>query len=113
MTTKTFWLARDSEPVAFVEDAETADLLIRVHGYTEVTTEPAADRQVHVANAATGGQAVLPYGVLAAWGVLGWVPAGPPAPVDLTKDPVLVDQAVAEPVKPKTATPVAAEKAKN
>ncbi len=110
MSKQTFWLARDSEPVAFVQDAEKADLLIRVHGYTEVTSEPADDRQVHVAHAATGGQATLPYGVLAAWGVLGWVPAGPPAPVDLTKDPVLVDQ---EPVKPKTsAAPAATSKEK-
>lgn len=110
MSKQTFWLARDSEPVAFVQDAETADLLIRVHGYTEVTGPLADDRQVHVANAATGGQATLPYGVLAAWGVLGWVPAGPPAPVDLTKDPVLVDQA--EPTKPKTAAPAATSKEK-
>lgn len=110
MSKQTFWLARDTEPVAFVDDAETADLLVRVHGYTEVTSEPAGDRQVYVAHTATGGHAVLPYGVLAAWGVLGWVPAGPPAPVDLTKDPVLVDQA--EPVKPKTAAPAATSKEK-
>lgn len=111
MTTKTYWLARDSEPLAFIEDAETADLLIRVHGYTEVTSEPSDDRQVYVTNAATGGQAALPYGVLAAWGARGWVPTGPPAPVDLTKDPVLVDQV--EPVKPKTsAAPAATSKEK-
>ena len=110
MSKQTFWLARDSEPVAFVDDAAVRDELIRVHGYTEVTEPLADDRQVHVAHTATGGHAVLPHGVLAAWGVLGWVPAGPPAPVDLTKDPVLVDQ---EPVKPKTsAAPAATSKEK-
>lgn len=111
MSKQTYWLARDSEPIAFVEGADVRDELIRVHGYTEVTAEPAADRQVYVSHEQSGGHAVLPYGVLAAWGALGWVPAGPPAPVDLTKDPVLVDQS--EPVKPKTsAAPAATSKEK-
>ena len=95
---KTYWLSRADEPVALVEGAAARDEWVRVHGWTE-TSEPDDLRQVHVVNDNTGGRGALPYGALkGAWVGLGWRAATPPPPLDLTKDPRLVDQPVSEPV---------------
>lgn len=107
-----YWLARGDEPVALVEGAAERDQWVKVHGWSE-TSEPADDQQVHVVNENTGGRGALPYGPVrdGLFAGLGWRIASPPEPVDLTKDPALVDQPVAAPA-PKTETAAAAASSK-
>jgi hypothetical protein len=115
MSKQTYWLTRADEPSALVEGAAERDQWVKVHGWAEAS-EPADDQQVHVVNEQTGGRGALPYGPVrdGLFAGLGWRIASPPAPVDLTKDPALVDQPVAAPVTPKTesAAPAATSKEK-
>ena len=60
-------------------------------GWSE-SDEPTGAEMVWCGNEATGGRAQFPASVLEQWQALGCVPSEPPEPVDLTKDPKLVDQ---------------------
>ena len=114
MSKQTYWQTRADEPAALVEGAAERDRWVQIHGYAE-SSEPADDQQVHVVNETTGGRAQLPYGPLrdGLWAGLGWRLAAPPEPVDLTKDPALVDQAVVVPAtKTESAAPAATSKEK-
>ena len=105
MSKSTYWIADTEGIKALVEGADARDEWIQVRGWA-VADEPAPTDQVHVVNTNPEiGPGRLPYGSLAAgMDGLGWSAGPPPQPYDLTKDPVLVDQAppVAEPVKPKS-----------
>lgn len=114
MSKNQYWLSRGDEPVALVEGVAERDQWVRVHGWTE-TSEPGDDQQVHVVNEETGGRGQLPYGPVrdGLWAGLGWRLAAPPEPVDLTKDPALVDRSVAVPAtKTESAAPAATSKEK-
>lgn len=107
MAKSTYWIS-DSEGVyAAVEGADERNVWTKVHGWHEAA-EPGPTDQVHVINEDPGilpGR--LPYAAVELHAGLGWKAGPPPPVVDVTKDPVLVDQP--EPVKPKAAT-VAADK---
>lgn len=57
-----------------------------------MSTAPAGIEMAWCHHEETGGRAKFPAAVLDAWAALGWAPSEPPEPVDLTKDPKLVDQ---------------------
>lgn len=107
MTKNNYWIIDHEGVYALVEGAEQRDEWTKVRGWT-TAAEPGPTDQVHVVNdnpeIAQGHP--LPYAALPGWAPLGFRPGPPPAPVDTTKDPALVDQALvapaAEPVKPKT-----------
>ncbi len=105
MPKQKYWLVDPSGVYAQVEGADERDSWVRIQGWAE-TGEPSRTDQVHVVHEQAG-RAQLPYGGLVdGWSALGWSVATPPAPVDTTKDPQLVDQpaeAAAEPEKPATA----------
>lgn len=75
-------------------------------GWTEAD-EPAADERVWMEHGAHGGRALFPAGIAETWQALGWAPSPPPEPVDVTKDPALVDV-----VAPTSETPPAKPAAK-
>ena len=99
-----YWIANPEGEYALVEGAASRDEWTKVHGWHEAT-EPRPTDQVHVVNENPEvGPGRLPYAALAAGLTgLGWQAGPPPAVVDVTKDPALVDQAAAPvggPVKP-------------
>lgn len=71
---------------------------------------PADGERVWMQHDAHGGRAQFPVAVVAVWGALGWAPSAPVDPVDLLKDPVLVDvetvpasvESAGDEAKPKT-----------
>lgn len=90
MSGKKYWLTDVSGIYAQVEGAEQRDYWRQVQGWGE-TSEPAPDAQVYVQHPEAG-RGRLPYAsVIGGWDALGWSFAAPPDPVDLTKDPQLVD----------------------
>jgi hypothetical protein len=106
MAKNSYWIADTEGVYAQVEGADQRDEWTKVRGWSEVA-EPGPTDQVHVVNEnpeILPGR--LPYAAVELHAGLGWKPGPPPAPYDATKDPVLVDQAVVEPVKPKQ-TPAA------
>jgi hypothetical protein len=113
MSKQTYWI-RDAEGAfALVEGADQRDTWTRVRGWRE-TAEPGPSDRVHIVHPEVGHGGPLPYEAIVgtAWAGLGWKPGPPPQPVDLTKDPRIVDQpdapAAVEPVKPKTTAATAA-----
>lgn len=112
MTKSLYWLTNADGHKARVEGAEQRDRWLPL-GWS-VADEPVTGDMVYLEHEVSGGRALFPAAVVPAWGELGWQPAAPPEPVDLTKDPLLVDQPVAEPVaapaKTSTATTAAKEK---
>lgn len=62
-------------------------------GWAVTNKEPRKDDLVWATNSETGGSQVFAYGATEQWAALGWQLSEPPTPRDLTKDPVLVDQA--------------------
>lgn len=104
MAKNSYWIADTEGVYALVEGADERDAWTKVRGWSEVD-EPGPTDQVHVVNENPEIQpGRLPYAAVELHAGLGWRPGPPPAPYDATKDPVLVDQAVVEPVKPKTET---------
>lgn len=104
MTKNKYWLHDATGVYAQVEGADQRDYWTRVQGWSEAS-EPGPTDQVHVQHDEAG-RGRLPFGAIGGgWDGLGWSVAAPPEPVDMTKDPVLVDQppALAEPVKPASA----------
>lgn len=103
-TKQKYWLTDLAGVYAQVEGADQRDNWTRIQGWAEAG-EPGRNDQVHVVHEAGRGQ--LAYGALTdGWSALGWAVATPPEPVDLTKDPQLVDQPaepVTEPEKPASA----------
>lgn len=63
-----------------------------VRGWQPVTKEPGDQTMVWLHHPESDGRAQFPAGVVPQWQALGWQPGAPPEPVDLTKDPKLVDQ---------------------
>lgn len=87
-----YWISDPSGVYAQVEGADQRDYWTRVQGWTEAS-EPPPTAQVHVVHEGAG-RGLLAYAAVSegAFGGLGWSFASPPTPVDLTKDPQLVDQ---------------------
>lgn len=56
------------------------------------TTDPDSADQIWMRHAEHGGRAQFPIVIARVWADLGWAPSAPPEPVDVTKDPALVDQ---------------------
>lgn len=117
MSKQSYWI-RDIEGVkALVEGAETRDTWVKVHGW-QLTEEPTSTDLVWLQHNETGGKARFAAEAAPQWAGLGWHPSAPPEPVDLTKDPQLVDQpaadlapaAAAAAGKPKTTAAAGADK---
>jgi hypothetical protein len=104
-----YWIADAEGNKALVEGAEARDVWTKVRGWS-VTDEPGPTDQVHVVNANPEiGAGRMPYAAVELHAGLGWSAGPPPEPYDLTKDPVLVDQAPASAAAPvATKSPAAA-----
>lgn len=97
MPKQTYWVKDLTGVHAQVEGVDQRDYWTKVQGWSE-TGEPSRTDQVHVEHP-DAGRGQLPYGaIVGGWDALGWLPTAPPEPVDLTKDPQLVDQPAAEAV---------------
>jgi hypothetical protein len=103
MSKNTYWIADPAGVKARVEGTAERDEWTRVHGWSEAP-EPGPGDLVWMQHSEHGGRARFASEAAPQWTGLGWEYAGPVAAPDLTKDPVLVDQAPAptEPVKSKT-----------
>lgn len=106
---KTFWLVDASGAKALVTGDDERDRF-RPLGWQEAT-EPSDRDLVWLQHDVTEGRQLCPAAASGQWAELGWHPAAPPEPVNLTKDPVLVDQVpdpepATEDPKPKTRTRV-------
>jgi hypothetical protein len=94
MTEKqTYWMTDTSGVKALVAGADERDRW-RPHGYAD-TADPVAGDLVWLQHDVSGGRQVFAAEAAEQWAGLGWHPSAPPEPVDLTKDPMLVDQAPA------------------
>lgn len=95
MTDK-FWIADPDGAKAFVEGATDREEWVRVRGWTEAAA-PSAGDFVWLQHEVSEGRQKFPFESVHQWAPLGWHPAQPAPPADLTK--ALVDQAapVAEP----------------
>lgn len=105
MTDKTkYWLRNPADGTYAVADgAEERDRLIPL-GH-EVAEEPADPDFVWMRHAGIAEPARMPYGAREHNLARGWTFGAPPAPVDFTRDPHLVDPApAAEPAAKSTAT---------
>lgn len=113
--TNRYWVTSVDGAKAVLEGADARDRWTKVHGWT-ITTEPQPGDRVWLEHAETGGKQIFAAEAAPQWEGLGWHPTSPPEPVDLTKDPQLVDQGPpAAPVtaeKTKTSAPSAADKSK-
>lgn len=102
---QTFWMTDEFGAKALVTGVDERNRL-RPHGWRE-TTEPTGQDLVWLRHDVTEGQQLFSHAAAGQWAELGWHPSPPPEPVDLTKDPMLVDQAAApapavEDSKPRT-----------
>ncbi|AGL13880.1 hypothetical protein [Actinoplanes sp. N902-109] len=104
MTKTLYWIADTTGAKAIVEGADERDTWTKVRGWAE-TTEPVAGELVWMQHEEHGGRAQFDARVVPDWEHLGWNVSSPPEPVDLTKDPTLVDQPPAE-AEPVAAKPV-------
>jgi hypothetical protein len=96
-----YWLTDTSGAKALVEGADERDRW-RPHGWAE-TDAPVAGDLVWLQHDVHGGRQLFAAAAAEQWAGLGWRPSAPPEPVDLTKDPQLVDQAAGGP-RPVTVT---------
>ena len=121
MTTKnSYWIVSPMGEYALVEGTAERDRWTRVLDW-RVADEPPATAQVHIVHP-DGLRGRIPYeAVKGQWSGLGWTAGPPPEPVDITKDPRLVDQVVEPsgqpalveaPAKPKTPAAAGGEKIK-
>jgi hypothetical protein len=104
-----YWIADVEGVKAVVEGAEARDMWTKVRGWTE-TTEPVGQEFQWIRNADHGGRGVMNHAAALLHEGLGWFPSDPPEPVDMTKDPQLVDQPPAvepAPQAPKSTKPTA------
>jgi len=96
MADKTFWIADALGAHAVVAGEDERDQWVRGRGWADAA-EPSGFDQVHIVNGDMHG--CVPFAALAeGWADLGWSPGPPPEPVNILKDPALVDQA-APPIK--------------
>ncbi len=101
-----YWITDADGAKALVVGADERDRW-RVHGWTEAGAPAGLDR-VWLQHEETGGRQLFAAEAAPTWSALGWHPAAPPEPVDLTRDPQFVDQP-AVPAEPKLAAAPAAE----
>jgi hypothetical protein len=103
MTDKKHWIVSPAGVYALVDAGEPLAVWTKARGWAEAS-EPDRTGRVHVVHADAGHAGPLAYGALGeGFAALGWSPGPPPEPVDITKDPVLVDQQpAAGPAEPKT-----------
>lgn len=109
----TYLIADAGGNLAHVEGADQRDVWTKVRGWHEVT-EPRPSDQVYIWRDGIEAPGRVPYEALDGWVARGWRPGPPPEPVDITKDPVLVDQppAAVAPAKPKTQAAAGGDKSK-
>lgn len=87
--TDAVWMADGHGAKAYVPVGEVDAW--RPRGWV-TATEPAPSEQVWMAHGGHGGRATFPATAVDVWQALGWAPSPPAEPVDITKDPALVDQ---------------------
>jgi hypothetical protein len=95
-----YWMRNASGEYAHVEGADARDRWIPF-GWAE-GTEPGHMDQVWMRAEGIQEPARFPWGAREFWQSRGWTASEPPAPVDYTKDPAVVDVPLAD-VKPATA----------
>jgi hypothetical protein len=88
-----YWLTDTSGAKALVEGADERDRWLP-HGWAE-TDAPVVGDLVWLQHDVHHGRQLFAAAAAEQWAGLGWHPSAPPEPVDLTKDPQLVDQAAA------------------
>lgn len=93
------WMSNPADGAYALIDPDDVDRWT-VRGWLPVTKEPGDQTTVWLHHAESDGRAQFPAGVVPQWMALGWQPGAPPEPVDLTKDPKLVDQPPASPLAP-------------
>lgn len=91
MSKTSYWLTDTSGVKALIVGADERDRW-SPHGW-HPTADPVAGDLVWLQHETTGGQQVFAAEAAESWKGLGWHPSAPPEPLDLTKDPMLVDQA--------------------
>lgn len=110
-STNSYWISDPNGGAkALVDSATERDRWTQVFGWNEAA-EPVSGDMVWVHNAQTDGRAKLPHDTLAEggyWRGVGFAPAAPPEPVDLTKDPALRDQQAPARTAPSPAASTAA-----
>lgn len=93
MTDNTFWIADALGTHALVASAEERNEWVRGRGWSDAA-EPGPSDQVWIVNGDLD-DGRIPFAALAeGWSDLGWKPGPPPEPVNILKDPALVDQAM-------------------
>ena len=107
--TKKSWLVDAEGNYAAVEPGEIDTWIPR--GWSRAQDGPQSSF-VWLQHEVHGGKAKFPVAAVANWESLGWHPAAPPEPVDVTKDPVLVDVADEPPSSKKTKSATSGETGK-
>lgn len=93
MTEKKYeWIANSDGDYARVDPDAVDTWIPRGWKIAPAPTVADGDRKVWLKHELHGGLARFSAAVAPQWASLGWHPADPPVPVDLTKDPQLVDQ---------------------
>jgi hypothetical protein len=115
-----YWITSIDGAKALVEGAEQRDHWTKVQGWTE-TADPRPGDRVWLEHEEHHGRQVFPAEAAPQWAGLGWHTSPPAEPVDLTKDPQLVDEqlpapvpglAISEPEKPAKTPAAAGEQSK-
>lgn len=108
---KTGWMSNGTE-WALVDKGDADTWKPRGWSAADEPTDDAAFVYMEHPDEGVTGKARLPWGARAYWQGIGFAPAAPPDPVDLTRDPHLRDQrAEKAPAKPAKATEKTAAKA--
>lgn len=95
-----YWITSPAGVFAQVEGTEQRDMWTKVRGWSDAE-EPAGNDRLYLVHTAAGFGGPIPFEALAdGWADMGWSPGPPPMPLDITKDPTLVDQRlVADPAE--------------
>lgn len=104
------WIKDSAGVHALVDDGQH-EQWTRVRGWSDAD-EPGPTDRVYVTHDGAGTGGPLPFEALAeGFAALGWKPGPPPEPVDITKDPTIVDQQpAARPAKHQTKAAASGEK---
>lgn len=110
MTDKTtYWMCTPADGTyALIEGAAERDRLMPL-GW-QVTSEPGPTDFVYMSHEGIELPGRIPMQAAANWQAMGWMFSGPPAPVDLTKDPQPSPLVAALPAPATSSKPAAADK---
>lgn len=87
------WMTDGADSKAYVDEDDIDTWKAR--GWRE-SAEPSDGERVWLAHEDHGGRQLFPASVVPIWQQLGWHPSAPANPLDVLKDPVLIDQSTGE-----------------